>query len=217
MTRQIRLGADTDQRTSVNDTVGVTVLESRADLPRKLPRCTLPQTPVRDDVVEELPSVHVLKDHVVVVWVDEHVLHAGDIRVMEQEDNRSFANDTDFLAEVLRVCFGEEGFGWAICPPFAGRVGRGRVIGSVPAAAVGHCRWPAGRCAVDAVRIVRPLLSLSLSSHLSRMLLMCSSCRREARYDFDGKLKGRRGRWTVSLGQSLLSIGPDLPFLRSRY
>lgn len=61
---------DAGERTSVNDRVGVTVLEGAADLTGKLARRAFSQPAVRDDVVEHLPSVDVLKDHIVVVLLE---------------------------------------------------------------------------------------------------------------------------------------------------
>jgi hypothetical protein len=67
----------------VDDGVGMAIFKRRADLAGKLPRTPLPQTAVTDDIVKHLTSVDILGYHEIVVRIDEHALHAADIRMEE--------------------------------------------------------------------------------------------------------------------------------------
>ena len=98
--------------TSMNDRVAMTVLECAPDLPRELPRRPLPESAVADDVVEHLSSRDVLERHVVVVRVDHHLRHPTDVRVVQQQHDRSLADRTDLLGGFLGDRTGDEGGGW---------------------------------------------------------------------------------------------------------
>ena len=78
------------------------VLERAPDLARKLARDALAQLPVADDIVEHLPAVDVLKHHIVMVLVDDHLAHAADVGVVEQLGQRGLADGADLLGMVAR-------------------------------------------------------------------------------------------------------------------
>lgn len=94
----------------MHDAVGVTVFERAAHLSREFASASLAQSTVRDDVVEHLAAVDVFEDHVVVMGVHEHRLHAADVRVMKEEDDRGFSDGPNLFREIFRVCFRHEGF-----------------------------------------------------------------------------------------------------------
>jgi hypothetical protein len=66
----------------MNNTVQVAVFQRTPNLPRELPGHSLAEPPVADDVVQHLSSIHVLKDHIVVMLVNDHLSHSTDIRVI---------------------------------------------------------------------------------------------------------------------------------------
>jgi len=79
------------------DTVGVTVFQCAAYLSRELSRTPFPQAAMRDDVVKQLPTIHIFEDHVIVMWVNKHAFHTCNVRVMQQENNGRFSNGSDFF------------------------------------------------------------------------------------------------------------------------
>jgi hypothetical protein len=66
----------------MNNTVQVAVFQSTPNLPRELPGNSLTKPSMADDVVQHLSSVHVFKDHIVVVLVNDHLSHSTDIRMI---------------------------------------------------------------------------------------------------------------------------------------
>jgi hypothetical protein len=54
-----------------------------------------------DDVVEHLTAVDELEDHVVVVWVGDELAHPANVRVVEKQGDRGFADRSDLLVLVL--------------------------------------------------------------------------------------------------------------------
>jgi len=89
------------RRTSVGDVVLVTVVDGTGDLPGKLSGDALPEAAVADDVVEHLAAVDILKDHVVVVLVDDHLPHAADVGVVEEHGEGGLSERADLLGGVL--------------------------------------------------------------------------------------------------------------------
>jgi len=49
-----------------------------------------------DDIIEHLPTVDVLEDHVVVMLVNDHFAHSTDIRVMEEHGKCGLSKSTNF-------------------------------------------------------------------------------------------------------------------------
>jgi len=64
------------------NTVQMAVFQRTPNLSRELPGHSLAEPSVTDDVVQHLSSVHVFKDHIVVVLVNDHFSHSTDIRVI---------------------------------------------------------------------------------------------------------------------------------------
>ena len=67
----------------MDDIVLVAIVEGAPDLAGKLAGYALAQSTVADDVIEHLASVDILKDHVIVMLVDNHFAHATDVGVVE--------------------------------------------------------------------------------------------------------------------------------------
>ena len=93
-------------RTTVNDIIFMTVIQCTPNLPRKLPRHSLPESAMADDVVQHLPPVHVLENHIVVVLVDDHFAHAANIRMVKEHRKRSLTQRPDLLRRILRRLLG---------------------------------------------------------------------------------------------------------------
>jgi len=68
----------------MDDVIPMTILESAPDLPGKLSRHTFSQSSVADDKIEHLSTIDILKDHVVVVLMDNHLTHAAYIGMVEK-------------------------------------------------------------------------------------------------------------------------------------
>jgi len=68
--------------TSVNNAVKMTIFQSRPYLPCKFPCYTFSQPSMTDYVVQHLPSINILEDHVVVVLMNDELSHAAYIRVI---------------------------------------------------------------------------------------------------------------------------------------
>jgi hypothetical protein len=79
----------------------MTVFQRTPYLPRKLPGYSLAEASVADDVVQHLPSIHVFKDHVVVVLVNDHLSHSTDIRVVQKHGKGGFTKCPNLLGSVF--------------------------------------------------------------------------------------------------------------------
>lgn len=90
----------------MDDVVGMAVLERTANLPCKLSGTALSESTMGNNVVEHLAAVDPLADHVIVVRIHMHRLHAADIGMMEQHLNRCFADRAHFFREVLLTGLG---------------------------------------------------------------------------------------------------------------
>ena len=99
------------QLTSMNDRVPMAILQRTSNLPRELPGSSLPQPPMRDDVVEHLSSAHVLEDHVVMIRMNHHLRHPTDMRMMKKKNDGRFSNSSDFFGSFLGDGSGDEGSG----------------------------------------------------------------------------------------------------------
>ena len=96
----------------MDDVVLVAVVEGASDLPCKLAGYALAQSTMADDVIEHLASVDILKDHVVVMLMDDHFTHAADVGVVEQQGEGGLAESADFLGGVLGGLFDRGGVDW---------------------------------------------------------------------------------------------------------
>lgn len=72
------------QRTSMHHIVLMTILQRAPNLPRELPCYPLAQLPMADDIIKHLPAADVLRDHIIMVLVHDHLAHAADVRVVEE-------------------------------------------------------------------------------------------------------------------------------------
>ena len=69
----------------MDDIVVMTITEYTAYLPRKLSGCAFPEASMTDDVVGRLAAVDVPTNHVIMMLMNDHLVHAKDVR-MEEED-----------------------------------------------------------------------------------------------------------------------------------
>lgn len=99
----------------MHDVIPMAIIQRTANLPRKFARDAFPQAAVGDNVIEHLPAVDVLEDHVVVVLVDDHLAHAADIWVVEEEGEGGFAEGARFFRGVAGGLFGEAFGGGTRC------------------------------------------------------------------------------------------------------
>lgn len=81
----------------MHDTIPMAVVQRARNLPAKLPRLLLFQPAVADDVVEHLPAVDVLEQHVPVVIRAHDVAHAADVGVVNQRDDGRFPRRAHLL------------------------------------------------------------------------------------------------------------------------
>ena len=56
---------------------------------------------MRDDIIKHLTSIHILKDHVVVVRIDKRVLEASNVGMMQQHDNSALADRSDLFRQIF--------------------------------------------------------------------------------------------------------------------
>ena len=82
---------------AVNYAVAVAVVEGAGNLATKLARLLFLELAVRDDVVEHLATVDVLKEHVPVVICAHNITQAADVRVIEEGDYSCFAGGSNLL------------------------------------------------------------------------------------------------------------------------
>ena len=89
-----------DFQVSVNDAIPMAIIQSTCYLAAKLPSLFLLQPAMRDDVVQHLTSIDILKQHVPMVIGTHHISHCADIRVIEQSDDGCFSGSPDFLGVI---------------------------------------------------------------------------------------------------------------------
>ena len=64
-----------DFEVPVNDVIHMAVVRSTLDLPSELARNSLPESSMRDDVVEHLVAVNIFEYHRVMMLVNDHFAH----------------------------------------------------------------------------------------------------------------------------------------------
>ena len=64
--------------------VEVTIHQRAPYLPCELPRNTLAQTTMANDIVQHLTAIDILRNHVIVVLMDYHLAHSTDIRMVKK-------------------------------------------------------------------------------------------------------------------------------------
>jgi hypothetical protein len=67
----------------VHDAVSVAVVQGTRDLASEFARLLLLEAPVRNDVVQHLPAIHVFEKHVPMVVCPNDVAHAADVGVVQ--------------------------------------------------------------------------------------------------------------------------------------
>ena len=85
------------RRTSMDDIVLVTIVNGTGDLPSKFSGNALPEATMTNNIIEHLSTVDILKDHVVVVLVDDHLSHAADVGVVEEHGEGSLSESANLL------------------------------------------------------------------------------------------------------------------------
>src|ERR1700683_1194812 len=70
--------------TSVYDTVPVTIIQGTANLPREFTGNSFPKPPMTDNVIQHLAAVNILKNHIVMMLVNDHLTHATYIWVVKE-------------------------------------------------------------------------------------------------------------------------------------
>jgi len=85
----------------VDDVVLVALVDGTGDLAGKLSGDALTEAAMANNVIEHLAAVDILKDHVVVVLVDDHLSHAADVGVVEEHGEGGLAESADLLGGVL--------------------------------------------------------------------------------------------------------------------
>jgi len=81
----------------MDDVVLVTIVNSTGDLPGEFSGDALPEAAMANDIIEHLSTVDILKDHVVVVLVDDHLSHAADVGVVEEHGEGSLSESANLL------------------------------------------------------------------------------------------------------------------------
>ena len=89
----------------MDDHVAVAVLDAARDLLEEVARLVLDEPPLLDDVVEELPPLDVLHDHVDVGGRLDHLVEADDVGVAEEAEDLDLAADCAWLGGSGRVSF----------------------------------------------------------------------------------------------------------------
>lgn len=87
----------------MNDAVAMAVFERARDLSRKLPCRAFPKSAMGDDVIKHLSSVDILKHHVIMIGMNDHLAHATDERMMQKQLQAALANGTNLLGLILGV------------------------------------------------------------------------------------------------------------------
>jgi hypothetical protein len=57
---------------------------------------------VTNDIVQHLVTVDILKDHIVMMSMNDHLSHAADIRVVEKRGECGLAQSPDLLGCIFR-------------------------------------------------------------------------------------------------------------------
>lgn len=86
-----------DFQIAMDDAVSVTVVQSTGNLTTKLAGLLLLELAMRNNVVEHLAAVDILKEHIPMIVCANHISHAADVGVMEKGDNGSLASGSDLL------------------------------------------------------------------------------------------------------------------------
>lgn len=94
-----------DFQVAMDDAVPVTIVESTGYLTAKLAGLLLLELAMRNNVVEHLAAVDILKEHVPMVVCADHIPHPADVRVVEKGDDGSFASSSDFLGLICALLF----------------------------------------------------------------------------------------------------------------
>ena len=122
-----------------------------------------------DDIIEHLASIDVFEDHVVVIWIYEHALHASDVWMVKQKYDTSFSYCPNFFRKIFSICFCKKGLRW-----FFGMCGNCYGIGRRKRDRIGSRRapirgWPlAIGAGLTGLRSVVPLCTSLLMSSCSR-------------------------------------------------
>jgi hypothetical protein len=89
-----------DFEITVDDAVSMAVVEGAGYLAGKLARLLFLEAAVGDDVVEHLAAIDKLEHHVPVEVCPDDILHAADIRMVQEADDGGLSGSADFLGVV---------------------------------------------------------------------------------------------------------------------
>lgn len=85
---------------TMDNAIPVTIVQCTGDLTCEFPRLLLLQASMRDNVVQHLPTIDELEQHIPVIVGANDVFHAADVGVVEQTDDGSFSGGSNFLGMV---------------------------------------------------------------------------------------------------------------------
>lgn len=85
----------------MDDIVLVAVIQRASDLPRELSRYPLSQPPMADNIIQHLTTVHILKHHIVMMLMDDHLPHTADVWVVKQHGKGGLAQGSNFFRGIL--------------------------------------------------------------------------------------------------------------------
>lgn len=83
--------------TPMHNIIFMTIIQCAANLPGEPPGDPLLQAAMGYNIIEHLPTLHVLENQVVVVLMSDHLAHAANMRVVEEERDGGFVSYTGFL------------------------------------------------------------------------------------------------------------------------
>lgn len=96
-----------ETQTSMHDAIPMTIIQRTPNLPRKLPRHPFPQPPMADNIIQHLAAVDILKHHVVMVLMYDHLAHAADVWMVQEHGECGLAQSADLLGGVFGGLFGD--------------------------------------------------------------------------------------------------------------
>lgn len=94
-----------DLQVPVYHAVPMAIVEGAGDLSSKFPGLLLFETAVCNDVIEHLPTIDILEQHIPVVIRFLDIDHFADVRMMKQGHQSSLSGSSDFFRSVGTLVF----------------------------------------------------------------------------------------------------------------
>ena len=91
-------------KTSMNNGITVTIVQSAQDLSSKLSGVLLPELSMTNNIVEHLTAIDILKKEIKMALRDNDISHSADIRMSKQCNDCRLSDCANFSILVFRSC-----------------------------------------------------------------------------------------------------------------